>query len=259
MELLVNPFIPLFIGAILGLLGGGGSVLMVPILVYIYSLDPKVAIASSLFVVSMVSFLGVFPHHRMGNVSFKAALLFAPFAMLGTFFGAKLSILFSGSAQLVLFSITMAIASWFMLNKKEHGNQDGPPKKGHLALIGLGVGVLTGLVGVGGGFMIVPVLVLMAKIPMKRAVGTSLLVISVNSLTGFIGYLGMVQIPINFVVQFAIFMVSGLYLGTYSSKFISQQNLRKVFAYFLIVISLFILYQNKESLIPKAIAATFGQ
>ena len=256
----VNPLLPISIGCLLGLLGGGGSVLMVPIFVYLFQMDPKVAIASSLMVVSIVSFIGVFPHRKMGNVCFKSALLFIPFALAGTFLGTRLSVFFSGGAQLSLFSMVMATAAYLMLNSKRQKQDDDKEKQkwaGRLPLQGFGIGIITGLVGVGGGFMIVPTLVLLANIPMKKAVGTSLLIISANSLVGFLGYLAIVEIPLNFVFEFSSFMTAGLFIGIFSMKFISQERLKKTFAYFLIVISFFILYQNKATLVPDAIASTF--
>lgn len=242
------------IGISLGLLGGGGSILTVPIFVYVMEWEPKTAIAASLAVVGWSSLIGTVSHHRQGNVNYKIALIFGSVAMFGTFMGAKLSVFFTGSAQLILFALVMAVASFFMLRPKKQKLSELPQFESAklpvflIAIEGLAVGVLTGLVGVGGGFMIVPALALMTKVPMKTAVGTSLLIISAKSFAGFLGYLGQVPIPWKELGYFSAFAGVGILLGSQLVKKVEAEKLRKIFGVFLIVMSIFILYKNIDSL-----------
>ena len=240
------------IGLSLGLLGGGGSILTVPILVYILNMDPKVSIALSLAIVGITSLFGVSNHYRNGNVNFKIALIFAPVAMLGTFFGAKLSQLISGQTQLVLFAIIMLLASIFMLKGRKETEEKNVNLNFFLvSIVAICVGVLTGIVGVGGGFLIVPALVLLTGISMKAAVGTSLLIISLNSLSGFLGYLNLIEIPWVFLIKFSSFSVLGVFIGASLVKFVSQSALKRAFAIFLIIMGFFIIYKNKDVFIAE--------
>ncbi|MBE8222147.1 MAG: sulfite exporter TauE/SafE family protein [Bdellovibrionales bacterium] len=250
----------ILIGLFLGLLGGGGSILTVPIFVYLIGLSTKTSIALSLAVVGAVSLIGVFKHWKLGNVNFKIVALFSPFAMVGTFFGAKLSKYVSGSFQLILFAVVMLIAAVFMFKKNKNSTKKTPSTNENkktsystkdiliIATEGIFVGILTGLVGVGGGFLIVPALVLLTKIPMKEAVGSSLLIISLKSFAGFYGYLGQVNIDWNFLLIFIAIASVGIFIGTYLIRFISQAQLKKVFSIFLIIMGVFILYKNRNKL-----------
>jgi uncharacterized membrane protein YfcA len=252
------------IGLSLGLLGGGGSILTVPILVYVLKMDPKLSIALSLAIVGVTSLFGFYGHYKNNNVDLKVASIFAPIAMGGTFLGAKLSQFLSGQAQLLMFAVIMIIASFFMLKSKKDTAEDGPVGKKNLNLIfigleGLVVGVVTGLVGVGGGFLIVPALVLLGGVSMKKAVGTSLLIISLKSFAGFSGYIGMVEIPWLFLGKFTLFSVVGIFIGSYLVKFVSQSALKKAFAVFLIIMGVFILYKNKDTFIASTSILTDSQ
>lgn len=243
------------IGISLGVLGGGGSILTVPIFVYVLGWDPKTAIAASLGVVGLTSLIGVLPHHFQGNLNYRVAFVFGVVAMIGTFLGARLSVFFSGAAQLILFALVMAVAAFFMLKpKKETAEESKANEETKLPMLlimfeGLGVGVLTGLVGVGGGFMIVPALTLLAKVPMKVAIGTSLLIIAAKSFAGFAGYLGQVEMPWRELGLFSLFAVIGIFIGAQLVKHIKAQTLKKAFGVFLIVMSVFILFKNKDVLI----------
>jgi uncharacterized protein len=241
------------IGLSLGLLGGGGSILTVPILVYVMKMDPKVSIALSLAIVGMTSLVGVFGHYRNQNINFKVAFTFGPFAMLGTFLGAKLSQYLSGSTQLILFAFIMLLASVFMIRGRKDTPEDlEKQNKLNIPLIaieGIAVGIVTGLVGVGGGFLIVPALVLLSGLSMKKSVGTSLLIISFNSFSGFAGYLGLVSIPWPFLFKFTAFSAVGIFIGIALVRYVSQSALKKGFGIFLIFMGIFILYKNKDKLI----------
>ena len=240
-------------GLSLGLLGGGGSVLAVPILTYVAGFGAKEAIASSLAVVGLTSLFAAAGHWREGNVNPRVALVFGAVAMGGTYLGARLSALFSGAAQLSLFAVVMIVAAYFMF--RERGAKNGAkPREGSpggrmsYALIvveGLAVGVLTGLVGVGGGFLIVPALVVLGKVPMKEAVGTSLLVIAMKSAAGFAGYLGQVEVPWGYLALFAAVAVAGSLGGTHLARRVPQGMLEKAFAVLLVATAVFILFQNR--------------
>ncbi|HSH44682.1 MAG TPA: sulfite exporter TauE/SafE family protein [Longimicrobiales bacterium] len=265
------------IGLSLGLLGGGGSILTVPVFVYVLGMGAKEAIAMSLAVVGATSLFGAAGHWRAGNVNLRVAVVFGVVAMAGTYLGARLAVFFSGSAQLALFAAVMLLAAFFMFRPARvpaagegsaGGGQDpGSPGEhtgGHprgapsttdlplplIALEGIAVGVLTGLVGVGGGFLIVPALVLLGKVPMKEAVGTSLLVIAMKSAAGFVGYLGQVEVDWAFMGLFTVLAILGIFLGTWLIRFVPQHTLKRAFAVFLVVMGGFILYQNRGVLLP---------
>lgn len=246
----------ILMGLTLGLLGGGGSTLAVPILKYVMDFGAKEAIASSLAVVGVTSLSGAAEHWRKGNVRLQVVLLFGLSATVGAYLGAKyLADFFSGTAQLLLFGTVMLVAALFMF--RENGTDEDQDEPGEtptvktaflLLALGVSVGALTGLVGVGGGFLIVPALVLLVGMPMKVAVGTSLLVISMNSASGFVGYLGKVNIPWLLVMLFIALAVVGSFAGTYLMRFVPQDTLRRIFAAFLVAMAVFILYQNKSAI-----------
>ena len=238
-----------FIGLSLGLLGGGGSILTVPILVYVVGYEPKPAIAMSLAIVAVVSVVGVAGHWRAGRVRVRTGLAFGAVAMAGSYGGARLAILVSGTAQLILLALVMIVAALLMF-RGAAGRREGaaPPREYGLPLVaatGLAVGVLTGLLGVGGGFLIVPAFVLLLAMPMKEAVGTSLLVISLNAAAGFGGYLGTVEIAWGFLGAFTGIAVAGILVGTHLVQHVPAASLRRGFAVFLVVVGVYILYQNR--------------
>lgn len=250
----------LLVGLSLGLLGGGGSILTVPILVYGLGFGAKQAIAMSLAIVGATSLLGAFGHWRAGNVNLRVAAIFGVVAMAGTYLGARLAVFFSGAAQLVLFALVMLLAAFFMLREGRPSAANGPaePDGGSLAEMpllkiaaeGLAVGVLTGLVGVGGGFLVVPALVLLGKVPIKEAVGTSLLIIALKSAAGFVGYLGQVEIPWGAMLIFTAVAGVGILVGTFLVRFVPAKALQRAFAIFLVAMGLFILYQNRGVFLP---------
>lgn len=244
-------------GLSLGLLGGGGSILAVPILKYVVGFGAKEAIASSLAVVGLTSLVGATGHWRAGNVNLRVALVFGAVAMAATFLGARLAVFFSGAAQLALFAAVMLLAAYFMFRENgpdpagEGSDSSSSGKRMSYALIaveGLGVGVLTGLVGVGGGFLIVPALVVLGKFPMKEAVGTSLLVIAMTSASGFAGYLGQVEVRWGYLALFTVVAIAGGLGGTHLVRYVPQTALKKAFAVFLVVMGIFILYQNRGAI-----------
>jgi uncharacterized protein len=241
-------------GISLGILGGGGSILTVPIFVYVLGFGAKEAIAMSLAVVGATSLFGALGHWRAGNVNTRVALIFGSVATVGTYLGARLSVFFSGAAQLILFAVVMLAAAIFMFRDPSArpeslgAKPDAPMPIGLIVAEGLAVGILTGLVGVGGGFLIVPALVILGRVPMKQAIGTSLVVIAIKSLIGFTGYLPQVTVPWGFMVAFTAAAVGGILVGTHLVRYVPQQALKRSFAVFLLVMGSFILYSNRAAL-----------
>ncbi len=248
------------IGLSLGLLGGGGSILTVPILVYVLGFGAKESIAMGLAVVGVTSLFGALGHWRKGQLQLRAALVFGAVAMTGTYAGARLSVFISGAVQLILFAAVMLVAAFFMfrngrreaaLAARKESAPIPEPRKAPLPVMvasAIGVGGLTGLVGVGGGFLIVPALVLLVGLPMKQAVGTSLLVIALNSFVGFAGYLGHVEVPWGYLGIFTAIAVAGILAGTWASHYVSQAALKRAFSAFLVVMGVFILFKNRDAL-----------
>jgi uncharacterized membrane protein YfcA len=240
-------------GLALGLLGGGGSILAVPILVYVLGFGTKEAVAASLVIVGLTSLFGAAEHWREGHVRLRIALVFGSFAAAGAYLGAQLAGLFSGAVQLSLFATVMLVAAFFMFRDNEPDEDSKDNFSGGstrrlllwLAVPGLGVGVLTGLVGVGGGFLIVPALVLIAEVPMEAAVGTSLLIIAMNSFAGFAGYLGKTEMQWGLMALFTALAVAGSFAGAYLARFVPSGALQKAFAVFVVGMAVFILYENQ--------------
>ena len=242
------------IGLSLGLLGGGGSILTVPVLVYVLGYAAKPAIAMSLPVVGVTSLISAALHWRLGNVRVSTALTFGLLAMVGAFAGAKLAVFLSGALQLALLALVMLAAAASMLRGGRSGDGEAvdpapavAPRFALLVPVALAVGVLTGLVGIGGGFLVVPALVLLARVPMRQAVGTSLLVIAMNSASGFVGYLGTVDLDWRFLAGFTAAAVAGALAGTALVARVPQAVLKRAFAVFLLAMGGFVLYKNRDA------------
>ncbi|MDM9381381.1 sulfite exporter TauE/SafE family protein [Chlorogloeopsis sp. ULAP01] len=250
MDLILGIVLAICIGISLGLIGSGGSVLAVPLLIYILGVPPKSAIAMSLVIVGAVSLIGVIPHWQQGNVNLKIAALFSPTAMLGAYIGARIASLpiISPTFQLISFAIAMVVAAILMIrnNSNELDNSDRHKNYQWLAIPveGLGVGILTGFVGIGGGFLIIPALVLLGKVPFKEALGTSLIVIALKSVTGFAGYFGRVFIDFNLMMYFTIAASVGTITGAYLTKFTQSKQLKTGFGFFMIAVAIFIVMKE---------------
>ncbi|MEQ9375044.1 MAG: sulfite exporter TauE/SafE family protein [Imperialibacter sp.] len=247
-------------GLSLGLIGGGGSILTVPILVYLFGVDPVASTAYSLFVVGLTSLVGSVSHFKKGNVDLKTAFIFGLPAIISVYSVRKFlvpaipdTIMTIGSVTvtkslfvMVLFATLMLLASISMIRKpkKKKEGEETEMKYKYLIILaeGLLVGGITGLVGAGGGFLIIPALVLMAGLPMKKAVGTSLLIIAMKSLIGFTGDLsGALIIDYKFMLIFSAFAIVGIFAGSYLTKFIPNEKLKPVFGYFVLVMGFYIL------------------
>jgi uncharacterized membrane protein YfcA len=239
------------IGVSLGLLGSGGSILTVPVLVYLIGQDEKVAIAGSLFVVGTIALVGSLQFIRAKLVDWHNVLVFGLPGMAGTYIGAALAAYLSGIMQLTLFAGVMLLASWFMLRPFDLGSGGAhePRAIWKIAGDGLGVGVLTGLVGVGGGFLIVPALVLLGGMAMHRAVATSLVIIAMKSYSGFYKYTDVLEAQ-NLELDWKTLMIvtglgiAGSLAGGRLANRLPQNTLKKSFGIFLIVMGIYILIRS---------------
>ncbi|MFZ9432076.1 MAG: sulfite exporter TauE/SafE family protein [Bacteroidia bacterium] len=271
-----------YIGAVLmglslGLIGGGGSILTVPILVYLFQVDAVLATAYSLFIVGLTSLVGSFSHIKLGNIHWRTAIVFGIPSIISVFLtrsflvpmipdpimtfgqdatGGAAFVLTKSVGLLLLFAVIMVMAAYSMIkpSKKASADQstvvesDGQQPKFNYPLIlseGAIVGVVTGLVGAGGGFLIIPALVLLAKLPMKQAVGTSLMIIAAKSLIGFVGDMrGNEVIDWSFLAVFSSIAVVGILIGSWLSKRIPGEKLKPAFGWFVLVMGTYIIIKE---------------
>lgn len=251
----------LLIGVILGLIGGGGSIITVPVLVYLLYLNPVTATAYSLFVVGTASLVGAIKNMQKGLVDLRTAIVFSIPAFIAVYLTRKYIVpaipeeIFSignfmvtkDIAIMVFFALIMLLASLSMIFDKRDLKEIPTKVVYNFPLIiieGAVVGVLTGIVGAGGGFLIIPALVLFAKLPMKKAVATSLLIIAIKSLIGFIGDIENLEIDWSFLLTFSSLAIIGIFIGGYLSNFIEGKKLKKGFGYFVLVMAVYILFKE---------------
>jgi len=235
------------IGVSLGLLGGGGSILTVPVLIYVLGYPVKTAIPMSLVVVGITSLLAAAGHARAGMVHWRAAAAFGPPAVLGALAGAQLGLRVPAGLQLGLFAVIMMLAAgamWAGPQRWARTSAPGPRPLGRVGLLGAAVGVLTGLVGVGGGFLYVPVLVLLAGLDMKPAVGTSLLLIVLSSAAGLARYAGAVALEWQVIAVFTGLAFLGALAGTRLGRRASPESLRRGFAVLLLMMGVAVLLRG---------------
>jgi uncharacterized protein len=234
------------VGVSLGLLGGGGSILAVPLLVYVAGMDAKEAIATSLLVVGTTSAVALVPHARAGRVRWRTGLLFGVAGMAGAYAGGRVAEFIPGSVLLVAFSLMMLATAAAMIRGRKSPSRPAHADLpiGRVLLDGVVVGLVTGLVGAGGGFLIVPALVLLGGMPMTAAVGTSLLVIAMKSFAGLAGYMASVEIDWPVAAAITGAAVLGSLVGSRLNGLVEPDTLRKAFGYFVIVMGLVILAQQ---------------
>ncbi|GAC1312870.1 MAG: sulfite exporter TauE/SafE family protein [Mucilaginibacter sp.] len=247
----------ILIGLSLGMIGGGGSILTVPILIYFFGVDPVLATTYSLFVVGITSSAGALSHFKKGNVDFKIALLFGLPSLAAIFTMRKwimpsiphhlLNVdgfeLTKASLLMFVFALLMLAASYSMIRqRKEFIAAELKISYTKLILLSILVGIITGFVGVGGGFLIIPSLVLFAGLPMKKAVGTSLMIMTISSLLGVLGDVSRhAQVNYKFLMIFSAFAIAGIITGSYLIKFIQETRLRPAFGWFVLAMGLFVL------------------
>lgn len=259
------------IGVSLGLIGGGGSILTVPVLVYLMGVSPVLSTAYSLFVVGTTSLVGAASCMKKKLIDYKTAVVFAVPSFIAVFLSRKFLvpaipdpiftfnnfIVTKDIGIMVFFAIIMLLASASMIRKKKKlkteavAIQEEEEKEEAvihniplIAAEGLIVGTLTGIVGAGGGFLIIPALVLLARLPMKIAVGTSLLIIAVKSLIGFIGDIGTQQIDWQFLLIFTSLSVGGIFFGTWLNQLIHSDKLKKGFGWFVLIMAIYIIIKE---------------
>lgn len=255
----------LLIGLVLGLIGGGGSILTVPILVYILHFDTDSATAYSLFVVGTTALVGAIRNAQKGMVDFKTGVIFAVPALTAVYLTRSYIVpaipdtLFTmGDIEvtkkigiMVFFALIMLAASYSMIKgRKDDGDEEKVIQYNYpmIVLEGVVVGVLTGIVGAGGGFLIIPALVLLAKLPMKKAVATSLMIIAVKSLFGFLGDVQNISIDWTFLMIFTSLSVVGIFVGIYLNKFIDGKKLKKSFGFFVLAMAVYIVWMEVKTM-----------
>lgn len=243
------------IGVVLGMLGGGGGILTVPMLVYAIGLEPKTAIASSLLVVGTTSAVSVFVHARAGTVRFKIGALFGLFSMGAAYAGGRLASLVPGTALLVLFGAVMITTATAMLRGRKENAESRPPRVPLVAVLGITVGLLSGLVGAGGGFLIVPALVLFGGLGMREAVGTSLFVITFQSLAGFAGHVQHVHLDTTLLAVVTASAVVGSVLGALGAKRVPAEALRRAFAWLVVAMGIFLFAKQLPLLVAAIVTA----
>lgn len=248
-QILIDILLGFGIGLSLGLLGGGGSILTVPALVYIVGQTPQAAVTASLVIVGMNSAMGALTHRAQGTLNWRVALLFGGVGMGAAYAAAGWSKLFPPTELMILFATLMVVVGLFLILKPQPKDGDAVGRGWLVTVVsGLVVGLLTGFLGVGGGFLIVPALVMFVGLPMRQAVGTSLVVIAMNSLAGFLGHLGGPAIDLQVVGLFVAAGLAGALVGARLTRIVQPQNLRRAFAYFVIILAVFLLGDNIRQL-----------
>ena len=249
----------LFIGVSLGLIGGGGSILTVPVLVYLFAIAPPIAISYSLFIVGFTSLVGAYNNYRKGLVNFKTVLLFGSSSITTVFIARKFiipllpNVFFKiGSFDvthalfvMVVFAILMVAASVSMIrSKKSIAKKQLKEKPWMLLMYGVLIGLVTGFLGAGGGFLLIPALVILMKLPMKEAIGTSLLIIALNSLIGFLGDIGHHNIDWKFITIISAIAIAGIFIGGYFNQKVNSSKLKKGFGWFVLVMGIYIIVKE---------------
>ena len=246
------------VGVTMGLIGGGGSILTIPILVYLFAVSPTLAISYSLFIVGVTSLVGAIDNFRKGTVDLKTVTLFGSASITTVFIARKFiipnlpDVFFSiGGYQvthsmfvMVMFALLMLAASVSMIRKKPEKPQVHVRKPRTLLIYGVLIGLVTGFLGAGGGFLLIPALVILMNLPMKKAVGTSLFIISLNSLIGFVGDLGLHYTDWKLVGIITLIAVAGIFLGGYLNRHISGSKLKTGFGWFVLVMGIYIILKE---------------
>lgn len=244
-------------GLLLGLLGSGGSIVTLPALVYLAGMDVKTSMAMTFGIVAITAAFSTIQHGWNGRVKLSVAAVFGLTGMVGTYMGARMGVWMPDSLQMIMFAGIMLLAAWRMCVSQPQLQpqvaMESRPDAGqfsfrlpHIAVHGVVVGVLTGMVGVGGGFLIVPALVLLSGLSIRDAVGTSLVVVALKSTAGFAGYAGVVDIDYGMMLGFSTVAIVGSLAGAVISDCISGDRLKSVFSVFLIFTACAILLDSSS-------------
>lgn len=257
LPVIVGALLAVLIGVSLGLLGGGGSILTVPILVYVIGVPAHEAIALSLLVVGTTSITALIPHARGGRVRWKTGIVFGLTSMVGAFGAGKLAHHIPSTVLLVAFGAMMLVTAVAMMRGRAGAEPEDTSGEATLPVLkimaeGLVVGAVTGLVGAGGGFLVVPALMWLGKLPMRAAVGTSLLVIAMKSFAGFGGYLANVSVDWSLAALVTGAAVVGSFGGAALAGRMPQDLLRRAFAWFVVTMAVLVLFQE----LPRAFGVT---
>lgn len=249
----------LLIGISLGLVGGGGSILTVPVLVYLFAISPNKAVSYSLFIVGVTSLVGAYNNYRKGFVDVKTVFLFGSASIITVYITRKFivpllpevighigSVVITKSFLLmVLFAILMVAAFISMIKSRKPLLESNIEVKKWIPLVyGLALGLITGFLGAGGGFLLIPALVIFMKLPMKTAIGTSLLIIALNSLIGFLGDLGNYSIDWKFIITVSAIATAGIFIGGYFNQKVKSETLKKGFGWFVLVMGIYIIVKE---------------
>lgn len=252
----------IFIGIALGLIGGGGSILTVPVLVYLFSVDAVLATAYSLFIVGTTSVVGSLSYFKKGLVNIKTAIVFGIPSIAAIFLTREYILpsipqyiftigsytITKNILLMLLFSVLMIVASYSMIKKDRQKNEEALKNQSlhylQIILQGIFIGVVTGLIGAGGGFLIIPALVNLLRLPMKTAVGTSLVIISINSLMGFLFSLPHTSVQWRFLLSIATIAIIGILIGSYFSTKIKANRLKPAFGWFVLVMGIYIIIKE---------------
>lgn len=256
---LIAAFFSLLIGGVLGLLGGGGGILAVPMLVYVIGVEAKPAIALSLFFVGATSLFGTALAARSGRVRWKLGAIFGIGSMAAAFVGGKLAHFVSEGVLLGTLATVMLVTALAMLRgRKEAGSSARPLALGRILGVGAGVGVVSGLVGAGGGFLIVPALTLFGGLAMHEAIGTSLFVIAMQSFAGFAGHISHIEVDARLMTVMTAAAVVGMALGSMLAKRVSGAALKRGFAAMVLVTGSFVLARQLPALVAGPIILAVG-
>ena len=258
----IGYFASILIGVALGLIGGGGSILTVPVLVYLFGVSPLLSTSYSLFIVGSTSLVGAVNNYKQGFVNVKIALLFGLTSITTVFLTRKFIIpnipqevakigsfiITESMLMMILFATLMVIAATAMIKNRKSIDKKNPVKTKlniiKLLVYGIAIGIITGFLGAGGGFLLIPTLVILLGLPMKEAVGTSLLIIALNSLFGFTADLGHFEIDWYFLLSITAIALVGLVIGSQIGKKIESTKLKKGFGYFVLIMGIFIIIKE---------------
>lgn len=252
--MLLTLSLSIIIGLLLGLLGGGGSILTVPMLVYLLKVDPKTAITTAFVVIGSSSLVALIPHAKRAAVCWKSGLSFGLSGMLGAFSGGRLATHFPNDLLMLFFGVICLLTGLLMVrgNKPQYSAPNAEPislcplKLPLLKLLinGFLVGGLTGIVGIGGGFIIVPALTLLVGLTLQGAIGTSLLIIAMNSAAGLIGYSSQINLDLELTLLITTGTIFGSLVGGYLSNYLPAKTLKRSFGVLVILVALYVLYQT---------------